>query len=315
MSILHPVPQNASIGRHSCQFKTPRYLAKTTGRDNPRRPWLMPRPFSIGVRKANHHVLAKDAFWWEVSRNWGGPWGLSPLLLITLFWKGPCLAWDPQKRRLHSPTLHQRSKPPQDPHSTGCSTAQWASCPSCSLWVSQLGGGSPVLPSNLCWACSHEPGWPKVVPPKLKLKPEKGSMSPEGGTVGWWPRRLKFSLIPRLPSTSMPDGGRPPSKRPTEDATAWFPRHYPVLIRDLPPWVTIKVPLELTLPSLLVGPTMTTLMSTRICQDEATGIMHMDTVTASMELVSFGTSLVAVNCQTPTLEVISNTNVADLHPK
>ena len=62
-TILHPLPQNASIGRHSCQFRTLSCLARTTGRDNHRRPWLMPRPFSIGLRKPTHHVLAKGAFW------------------------------------------------------------------------------------------------------------------------------------------------------------------------------------------------------------------------------------------------------------
>ena len=47
-----PLPQNVSKGRHSCQFQTLSCLAKTTGRDNHRRPKLMPRPFSIGL-KAN----------------------------------------------------------------------------------------------------------------------------------------------------------------------------------------------------------------------------------------------------------------------
>ena len=63
------------------------------------------------------------------------------------------------------------------------------------------------------------------------------------------------------------------------------------LIRDQPPQITVKVPWELMSPGLLVGPIMTMLMSTRTCKDEVTGITYIDTVTASMGLVSLGTSL------------------------
>ena len=68
MTILPPA-QNAWIGRHSCWFQTPRCPAKTAGRDNTRRPCLMPRPFSIGLRKPTHQVLAKGTFWQDVTRS------------------------------------------------------------------------------------------------------------------------------------------------------------------------------------------------------------------------------------------------------
>ena len=60
---------------------------------------------------------------------------------------------------------------------------------------------------------------------------------------------------------------------------------------------------------------MTMLTSTRKCQDEATGISYMDMVAASMGLVSLGTPLMAVDCQMPTLEVITNMDMADVCPK
>ena len=31
--------------------------------------WLTPRPFSIGLRKPTHQILAKSTFWQDVSRN------------------------------------------------------------------------------------------------------------------------------------------------------------------------------------------------------------------------------------------------------
>ena len=86
------------------------------------------------------------------------------------------------------------------------------------------------------------------------------------------------------------------------------------LIRDQPPQETIKVPWELTSPGLLVAPTMTMLMCTRIHQDEATSVMYLVTVTASQGLVSLGIPLVVVDHQMPTL-LITDTDVVHVHPK
>ena len=55
-------------------------------------------------------------------------------------------------------------------------------------------------------------------------------------------------------------------------------------------------------PGLLVRPTVTTLMSTRIKWDEATGITYMDTVTASMGLVALEMLHKAVDPNMPILE-------------
>ena len=57
------------------------------------------------------------------------------------------------------------------------------------------------------------------------------------------------------------------------------------------------------------------LMSTRICQDEVTSVMYMDTVTASMGLISLGTLLMAVDHQTPTIEDVTDTEMVDNCPK
>ena len=71
-------------------------------------------------------------------------------------------------------------------------------------------------------------------------------------------------------------------------------------------------------PSLMVGPAMTMLTSTRINQDEVTGITYMNSMTASMGLAALGTSYMAVDPRTPMLEDVTDvTNVqrAGDHPK
>ena len=56
------------------------------------------------------------------------------------------------------------------------------------------------------------------------------------------------------------------------------------------------------------------MMSTQIYQDEVTGITYMDTVTASMGLISLGTSPMGVGHQIPVLEDVTNTDMAVVHP-
>ena len=60
---------------------------------------------------------------------------------------------------------------------------------------------------------------------------------------------------------------------------------------------------------------MATLMSTEICQDEMTGNIYMNTVTASMGLINLETPLVVVDHQMPTLEDVTNMDTADICPK
>ena len=64
----------------------------------------------------------------------------------------------------------------------------------------------------------------------------------------------------------------------------------------------VKVPQDLMSPSLLVRPTMTMLMSTRINWDEATSITYVDMVTASVGLVALEMSCRAVDPYMPILE-------------
>ena len=62
-------------------------------------------------------------------------------------------------------------------------------------------------------------------------------------------------------------------------------------------------------PSLLVGSSMTMLTSTRINQDEATGITYMDMVTASMGLVALETSCMMDDPNMPALEGVTRARV------
>ena len=59
-------------------------------------------------------------------------------------------------------------------------------------------------------------------------------------------------------------------------------------------------------PNLLVGPTVATLMATGISQDEATSIIYMDTVTASIGLIALGTSCMVVDPGMPILEDVTD---------
>ena len=97
----------------------------------------------------------------------------------------------------------------------------------------------------------------------------------------------------------MPD---PSLEGPPKDPLPGFREIAQSFTGGQPPWVTSKVPQDLMLPSLLVRPTMTTLTSTRINQDEATGITYVDMVTASVGLVALETSHRAVGPHMPILE-------------
>ena len=126
MIILHHPLQNALVGRHSCQFQIPGYPAKITGKDSPGRPWHMPRPYSIGLKRPTHQSLTNCAFWWDAFMSWGRPWGLLSPSLMELSSKEPPLSREPWSRgppdqvqwRSHEPLCwkgdllpHQRSQP------------------------------------------------------------------------------------------------------------------------------------------------------------------------------------------------------------
>ena len=59
-------------------------------------------------------------------------------------------------------------------------------------------------------------------------------------------------------------------------------------------------------PGFTVGSDMTTMMTTWICQDKMTSVTYMDTVTASVGLISLGMPLMAVDYQTPIIEDVTD---------
>ena len=75
------------------------------------------------------------------------------------------------------------------------------------------------------------------------------------------------------------------------------------LWRDNSLHITTNVSLGLTTPQgLLVGTAMATMISMQMWQDVATGITYLDTVTASMSLVSLRATPMAADHPMPTLE-------------
>ena len=79
-------------------------------------------------------------------------------------------------------------------------------------------------------------------------------------------------------------------------------------MRDPPSPAPTEAPLETRLPDVMVGPTVATLFTTQIVQDEATGVTYVDTVTASVERVALGNPCMVANLQGPVLEDITNLN-------
>ena len=67
--------------------------------------------------------------------------------------------------------------------------------------------------------------------------------------------------------------------------------------------ITINVPQELTTTQVfLVGTTMTIMISKWVWQDVVTGITYLDTVMASMSLVSLGSTPMVIDHLVPALE-------------
>ena len=78
---------------------------------------------------------------------------------------------------------------------------------------------------------------------------------------------------------------------------------------DNSPHITINVPHELTMAQgFLVGTAATMVISTQMQQDAVTGITYLDTVMASMSLVSLGSTPMTVDCVMPDLEDIMDSD-------
>ena len=80
------------------------------------------------------------------------------------------------------------------------------------------------------------------------------------------------------------------------------------LREDKPPWITVDIPQEMAAPGFMVVSATTTMMTTQIHQDETTSVTYMDTVTATMGLISLGMPLVAVDHQACTTEDVTDTD-------
>ena len=90
------------------------------------------------------------------------------------------------------------------------------------------------------------------------------------------------------------------------------PRFYEItrfLCRDDSTCITIDIPPELTTPpGLLAGTAMATMTSMWMCQDTVTGATYVDTVMASMSLISLRPTPMAVDCAMPSLEDLSDSD-------
>ena len=96
----------------------------------------------------------------------------------------------------------------------------------------------------------------------------------------------------------------------------WLPRFAKIaksLWGDKPPHITIDLPPVLTTsPGLLAGTSMTTMMSVWVWQDATTGTTYVETVMASMSLVSLGLTPMAVDHLMATLEDVTEQESEDL---
>ena len=78
------------------------------------------------------------------------------------------------------------------------------------------------------------------------------------------------------------------------------------LLGDSPSLAPIEDPLEPRQPDTLTGPTVATVYTTQIVQDEATGVTSMATVTASVGKVALRNPHMVANLQGPTVEDITD---------
>ena len=65
---------------------------------------------------------------------------------------------------------------------------------------------------------------------------------------------------------------------------------------------------------LLVEPTVAMVISITICQDQTMGAIYLSTVTTSMGLMNVEAPSVVVGCQGPTIEELTEEDLAESHP-
>ena len=112
--------------------------------------------------------------------------------------------------------------------------------------------------------------------------------------------REEDSGLMSLWESPMPDPGIAPPPGFREVAAC--------LTRDPPSLASTEAPAETRPPDVMAGPMVTTLSTTKIMQDEATGVTYVDTVTTPVERVALENLHMAANPQGPMLEDITDLN-------
>ena len=79
--LQHCLPLTVLTRMCSCPLTTCDLAAKTTAWSNHKKPWCMPRHYSIRLRRPNHQHQANHASWQSVCGNWGET--MEPLMLFT----------------------------------------------------------------------------------------------------------------------------------------------------------------------------------------------------------------------------------------
>ena len=72
------------------------------------------------------------------------------------------------------------------------------------------------------------------------------------------------------------------------------------------PHLPLEPPMETIQPEVMVKPSMATMCTTHIVQDETTGVTYMDTVTTSMGRVALGSSHMVAHSPRPTIEDVTD---------
>ena len=80
------------------------------------------------------------------------------------------------------------------------------------------------------------------------------------------------------------------------------------------PEMEIDSPQTRVAQELLVEPTVAMVISSTICQDQTTGTVYLSTVTTSMGLMNLEAPSVAVGCQGPTIEELTEEDLMGSHP-
>ena len=80
------------------------------------------------------------------------------------------------------------------------------------------------------------------------------------------------------------------------------------------PKMEVDSPLTGASQELLAEPTVATVISTTMCQDQTTGAVYLSMVTTSMGLMNLEAPSVAVGCQVPIIEELTEEDLAEGHP-